>query len=430
LLGAAQGRSLVENASVGRLVAYTPKMYSMNPDNCVQFSSRECSTVFCSMIRGSMNGNLSKLILEDGTALSGQSFGADVSAAGEVVFNTGMVGYPETLTDPSYSGQILVLTYPLVGNYGVPDAKIFENGIIKHFESDRIHISGLIVSEICKKHSHPSAITSLDSWMKDSGIPGISGIDTRALTKRLRTHGTMLGKIETPTETTQFVNTNALNLVSKVSVKEVTKFEAEKPSEGNPTVVVVDCGCKASIIAALLKRGVNVVCVPYDYYFLNIDFDGLLISNGPGDPKMCSSTIKNVSRALAVGKPILGICLGHQILGLAVGADTYKLKFGHRGQNQPCLLNKEIWSRSNNRSNRCALTSQNHGYAIRRESIPGDWQVWFSNVNDDTVEGIKHSSKPYFSVQFHPEAAPGPIDTRWIFDEFVATVGKYRGSSI
>jgi carbamoyl-phosphate synthase small subunit len=356
-----------------------------------------------------------RLVLEDGTVFEGQAFGHLAAAAGEVVFNTGMVGYPETLTDPSYYGQILVLTYPLVGNYGVPAYREDEFGLPVGFESTRIQVTGLVVSEHSVRYSHHDATRSLDDWLREAKVPAISGVDTRALTKQLREKGTMLGKLETVEGETAFFDPNKTQLVAAVSTAEVSRRSTKKGASAHaPTVVLVDCGCKASIERNLLTRGLNVVRVPYDYYFLNLEFDGLVISSGPGDPKMCTATIRNVERALAVGKPILGICLGHQILALAAGADTYKLKFGHRSQNQPCSA--AVGAEGG--SGRCYITTQNHGYAVRDERLPAGWNIWFSNANDGTVEGIRHATKPFYSVQFHPEDQPGPVDTAWIFDDF------------
>jgi len=356
-----------------------------------------------------------RLVLEDGTVFEGQAFGHFAAATGEVVFNTGMVGYPETLTDPSYYGQILVLTYPLVGNYGVPAYREDEFGLPVGFESTRIQVTGLVVSEHSVRYSHHDATRSLDDWLREAKVPAISGVDTRALTKRLREKGSMLGKLETVDGETAFFDPNVTQLVAAVSTTEVSRRSTGKGASAHaPTVVLVDCGCKASVERNLLARGLNVVRVPHDYYFLNLEFDGLVISSGPGDPKMCAATIRNVERALAVGKPILGICLGHQILALAVGADTYKLKFGHRSQNQPCSA--AVGAEGG--GGRCYITSQNHGYAVRDERLPAGWNIWFSNANDGTVEGIRHATKPFYSVQFHPEAQPGPVDTAWIFDDF------------
>ncbi|MCB2231014.1 glutamine-hydrolyzing carbamoyl-phosphate synthase small subunit [bacterium] len=374
----------------------------------------------------------STLILENGTSIRGESFGAYKETAGEVVFNTGMVGYPETLTDPSYRGQILVMTYPLVGNYGVPEPKRDRFGLPLGFESERIQIAGLVVSEHSMRYSHHTAVRSLSDWMEREGIPGLCGVDTRSLTRLLRDKGSMLGKLETDSATCEFFDPNAGDLASQVSVSEVTRLESGV--ESAPTVVLVDCGCKANIARSLLSRGLNVVRVPHNHYFLNMDFDGLVISNGPGDPKMFSETTRNVERALAVGKPILGICLGNQILARAVGAETYKLKFGHRSHNQPCIEMKVNGNGNGNGhsleslrtpvTGRCVITSQNHGYAVRREGLPPDWRVWFTNANDGTVEGIRHVSRPFASVQFHPEAKPGPVDTAWIFDDFAKEVKK------
>lgn len=337
-----------------------------------------------------------KLALEDGSSYEGFSFASDRSVAGEVVFNTGMVGYPESLTDPSYHGQILTLTYPLIGNYGIP-----ENG----FESSRIQVTGLIISDYSKAYSHWNAVKSLSDWLKGYNIPALYGIDTRALTKRLRKQGTMLGKIVF-NEDLDFFDPNKTNLVEDVSIKSPIIFE-----KGKKRIVVIDCGCKNSIIKSLLNRNITVIKVPYDYNFFNEDFDGLLISNGPGDPKMCKQTILNVRKALQKEIPTFGICLGNQILALAAGADTYKLKFGHRSQNQPCI---------NTETEKCFITSQNHGYAVK--TIPKGWEEWFRNANDGTNEGIKHKIKPFFSVQFHPEAMPGPVDTGFLFDEFIEVI--------
>lgn len=359
-----------------------------------------------------------RLRLEDGTTYEGVAFGAAEQVAGEVVFNTGMVGYPESLTDPSYAGQILTLTYPLIGNYGVPEYRHDDHGLPIGFESARIQASGLIVWEHSAQYSHHSATRSLDDWLTSEGVPGLSGVDTRALTKRLRERGSMLGAIvlEGADDPVDLVDPNATDLVSTVSVDEVVTYRCG--SDDAPTVVVLDCGCKTNIIRSLLQRSLDVVRVPHDHYFPGMEFDALLISNGPGDPQMCPAAIRNVERALALDVPILGICLGNQLLALAAGAETYKLPFGHRSQNQPCV---ELQA-DGSRGPRCVITSQNHGYAVRTESLPTDWRLWFENANDGTVEGIRHISKPRWSVQFHPEATPGPVDSAWIFDDFAAVV--------
>lgn len=364
-----------------------------------------------------------RLRLEDGTVFDGVGFGAATAVAGEVVFNTGMVGYPETLTDPSYAGEILVLTYPLVGNYGVP-AYGHGKGVLPDpgFESGKIQAAGLVVWEHSERYSHFRASRSLHEWLDGEGIPALAAVDTRAITKRLREKGTMLGAIE-PADLDDQVplyDPNATDLVAAVSVDQVVRYSSGAVDA--PTVVLLDCGCKASIVRSLLERGLDVVRVPHDHYFPGMQFDGLLISNGPGDPRMCPAAIRNVERALALDVPILGICLGNQLLALAAGAETFKLPFGHRSQNQPCI---EVLP-TGERSKRCVITSQNHGYAVRTSSLPADWRLWFVNANDGTVEGIRHVSKPLWGVQFHPEANPGPVDSAWIFDDFAGVVKGRR----
>lgn len=352
-----------------------------------------------------MKKQTAKLILEDGTEIIGSGFGFPKNTNGEVVFNTGMVGYPETMTDPSYRGQILISTYPLVGNYGVPGYEK-ENGMYKYFESDAIHCRGLIITDYSEEYSHWSAEKSLDSWMKEFKIPGIYGVDTRMLTRKLRESGTMLGKIVfDEKEEIPFEDINKLDLVHEVSVKEPVEYKKNKKK-----VVLVDCGTKNNIIQAFLKRNITVIRVPYDYDFFKIKADGIVLSNGPGDPKMCKATIENTRRAMEKHIPIMGVCLGSQIMALSAGANTYKLKYGHRGHNQPC---NEAGTK------RCYITSQNHGFAVETETLPEDWREWFINENDGTNEGIIHISKPFFAAQFHPEASPGPDDSEFIFDTFV-----------
>ena len=352
------------------------------------------------------NSKEATLILENCDEFKGFSFGAEHSISGEVVFNTGMTGYPESLTDPSYKGQILVLTYPLIGNYGVPGKEIDAN-LLKNFESDKIQIQALVISDYSFEYSHWNAKKSLAEWLKEENIPAIYGIDTRRLTKTLREKGAMLGKIVINNDDVSLYDPNIADIVKEVSIKEPIVYN-EKPNQKK--VVVVDCGIKNNIIRNLIKRNLTVVRVPYNYDFLTEFFDGLIISNGPGDPKMCRETIRNIGRAMKHNIPTFGICLGNQLLALAAGGDTYKLKYGHRSQNQPCTLAN---------TKRCFITTQNHGFAVDMKSLNGEWQEFFVNANDGTNEGIKHRTKPFMSVQWHPEACPGPVDTEFLFDEFV-----------
>jgi len=348
-----------------------------------------------------------KLVLEDGTEFKGKSFGFNRSVAGEVVFNTAMTGYPENLSDPSYTGQILVATYPLIGNYGVPD-EVREHGMLKYFESDRMRISALVISDYSFSYSHWNSNKSLATWLKENKIPGIYGIDTRELTKILREKGAMPGKIIYNDTDIDFYDPNADNLVDQVTTKEIVTY-----GNGKYKVILVDCGVKNNIIRCLLKRDTTVIRVPADYDFTNDEYHGIFLSNGPGDPKKSTETIKHVKKAYETGKPIMGICLGCQIMALASGADTYKLKYGHRSHNQPVL---QVGT------NRCYITSQNHGFAINTETLPDDWQTLFVNVNDNTCEGIKHRTKPFFAAQFHPEASSGPTDTEYLFDDFMELI--------
>jgi carbamoyl-phosphate synthase small subunit len=320
-----------------------------------------------------------------------------------------MSGYPESLTDPSYQGQILVLTYPLIGNYGVPPMTIEQN-LLKYYESENIHISGLIISEYSFESSHWNAWKSLSNWLIEQQIPAIGGVDTRALTKILREKGSMPGKIEFSGQSVEFTDPNERNLVDEVSTRDVITY-----GSGKYKIALVDCGVKFNIIRKLLERDTTVIRVPWDYDFITLDYDGLFISNGPGDPKKCTATIKNISKALQQDKPIFGICLGNQLMALAAGGDTFKLKYGHRSHNQPVLLKG---------TNRCFITSQNHGFATRYESLGKEWEELFININDQTNEGIKHKSKPFFSTQFHPEASSGPTDTDFLFDEFIDMIRK------
>lgn len=350
-----------------------------------------------------------KLVLEDGNTFEGYSFGYEGSVSGEVVFNTAMTGYPESLTDPSYKGQILTLTYPLIGNYGVPGNEK-QDELYSFYESYGLHISGLIVSDYSFDHSHWNAKKSLSDWLKEYKVPGIYGIDTRALTKILREKGTMLGKIIFNNTDVELYNPATENLVEKVSIKEKQVF-----GKGKHKITLVDCGVKYNIIRHLVKRDATVSLVPWNHDFNQDEFDGLFISNGPGDPQKCDATVQHLSKALKGNKPIMGICLGNQLLALAAGANSYKLKYGHRSHNQPVLHVD---------TNKAYITSQNHGYAIDNKTLSDEWEPLFINLNDNTNEGMKHRSKPFMSSQFHPEAASGPTDTEFLFDEFMGMVAQ------
>ena len=380
------------------------------------------------------------LILDDGTRFRGRSFGYEKPVAGEVVFNTAMTGYPESLTDPSYAGQLMTLTYPLVGNYGVPPFTLEANGLPIFMESEKIHAEAIIVSDYSENYSHWNAVESLADWLKREHIPGITGIDTRELTKVLREHGVMMGKIVFDDEPANIPEATyaGVNYVDRVSCKDIIVYAGDKsyalatvlPKEElnasiaqldssyfppcsslRKKVVLVDCGVKTNILRCLLKRGVEVIRVPWDYDFNGFRYDGLFISNGPGDPDTCDVAVQNIRKAMQDERlPIFGICMGNQLLSKAGGAKIYKLKYGHRSHNQPVRMVG---------TDRCFITSQNHGYAVDNNTLGADWDPLFINMNDGSNEGIRHKRNPWFSAQFHPEAASGPTDTEFLFDEFV-----------
>ena len=349
------------------------------------------------------------LVLQDGTKFHGKSFGYDAPVAGEVVFNTAMMGYPESLTDPSYAGQLVTLTFPLVGNYGVPPFTYGPEGLPTFMESDHIHASAIIVSDYSEQYSHWNANESLAEWLKREHVPGITGIDTRELTKVLREHGVMMGQIIFDNEPNNIPQAQyeGVNFVDRVSCKEIIRY-----NEGaGKRVVLVDCGVKANIIRNLIERGLEVVRVPWNYDYTEMEFDGLFLGNGPGDPDLCQDAVNILRQQMSKSrKPICGICMGNQLMAKAGGANIYKLKYGHRSHNQPVRMVG---------TDKCYITSQNHGYAVDASTLDKDWSELFVNMNDGSNEGVRHNSNPWFTSQFHPEACSGPVDTLFMFDLFV-----------
>ncbi|KAL8904243.1 MAG: hypothetical protein Q9207_003404 [Kuettlingeria erythrocarpa] len=398
------------------------------------------------------------LELEDGSLHQGHSFGAEKSIAGELVFQTGMVGYPESITDPSYRGQILVMTFPLVGNYGVPHRETRDtilDELPAHFEASQIHVAGLVVSSYSgEEYSHHLATSSLGTWLKEQDVPAICGLDTRLLTKKIREKGSMLGKLRIQSkkltngfnghirpadssrqevseggqavfETIEWFDPNTKNLVADVSTKEPHLYRPQPvsalyyPSGRLLRVVCIDVGLKYNQLRCLICRGVEVLVVPWDYDFARLagqDYDGLFISNGPGDPAMLDTTVSHIRTALSENRtPVFAICLGHQLLARATGAETMKMKFGNRGHNIPC---------TSSLTGKCYITSQNHGFAVDSKSLLTGWEELFANANDGSNEGMRHTQRPYFSVQFHPESTPGPRDTEFLFDVFIQSIMK------
>ena len=349
------------------------------------------------------------LVLQDGTKFHGKSFGYDAPVAGEVVFNTAMMGYPESLTDPSYAGQLVTLTFPLVGNYGVPPFTYGPEGLPTFMESDHIHASAIIVSDYSEQYSHWNANESLAEWLKREHVPGITGIDTRELTKVLREHGVMMGQIIFDNEPNNIPQAQyeGVNFVDRVSCKEIIRY-----NEGaGKRVVLVDCGVKANIIRNLIERGLEVVRVPWNYDYTGMEFDGLFLGNGPGDPDLCQDAVNILRQQMSKSrKPICGICMGNQLMAKAGGANIYKLKYGHRSHNQPVRMVG---------TDKCYKPSQTHGYAVDASTLDKDWSELFVNMNDGSNEGVRHNTNPWFTSQFHPEACSGPVDTLFMFDLFV-----------
>lgn len=386
-------------------------------------SSRILSKSFQQQVKGTASiatcvfkrlySNEATVEVKEGPIFKGKSFGANKPISGELVFTTSLVGYPESMTDPSYKGQILVFTQPLIGNYGVPGRDRDEFGLLKYFESDTIQVSGIVVNNYATKYSHWNAVESLGEWCTRHDVPAITDVDTRELTKVLRNKGSSLGRINIGNKSTVYDDCNKKNLVAEVSTKETQVYN----KGGEVVIAVIDCGVKNNIIRCLAQRGAEVHVVPWDSDPSQLEYDGLFISNGPGDPITCSKTADNLKKQLDADIPIFGICMGNLILGLAAGAKSYKLKHGNRGHNQPAL---------NLLTNKGVITSQNHGYAIDEQTLPAGWIPYFRNVNDGSNEGLIHQTKPFFSVQFHPEYMGGPQDSEFLFDNFMENVRAYK----
>ncbi|WEW56558.1 Multifunctional pyrimidine synthesis protein CAD [Emydomyces testavorans] len=363
--------------------------------------------------------------IRDGPVFHGKSFGAQKNISGEAVFTTSLVGYPESLSDPSYRGQILVFTQPLIGNYGVPSAEKDENGLLKYFESPSLQAVGVVVADVAEKYSHWTAVESLGEWCIREGVPAISGVDTRAIVTYLREQGSSLARITVGEEydadqDEAFVDPEQINLVAKVS----TKAPFHITGSSNAHVAVIDCGVKENILRSIVNRGASITVFPFDFPIQKVahHFDGVFISNGPGDPTHCQKTVYNLRKLMETSQlPVMGICLGHQLLALAAGARTIKLKYGNRAHNIPAL---------DLTTGRCHITSQNHGYAVDAYTLPSDWKPYFINLNDSSNEGMIHKSRPIFSTQFHPEAKGGPLDSSYLFDIYLDSVQKYKQNQV
>lgn len=347
------------------------------------------------------------LHLEDGLILEGNLYGGDSDVFGEVVFSTGMTGYPQSLTDPSFAGQILVFTYPIVGNYGVPSMQLLAEHLAANFESEQIWVNGIVISSLTQTPSHSESVQTLAQWCKAFAKPILADIDTRMLTCRLREHGVLRGKISTSPNKVSWQNPFVFDY-HQVSIKKPIEYVPER--KNGKHIALIDCGVKHGIIRALMERGFSITRIPHDVnpYDIHTKYDGIFCSNGPGDPKDWQTTIENIRIILTKHIPFLGVCLGHQLLALAVHADTYKLKYGHRGINQPC---------QDTLTKKCYLTSQNHGYAVKSDTIPKAFTSWFINLNDGTNEGMISNRSKIWTCQFHPEGNPGPFDTDWIFNK-------------
>jgi len=359
--------------------------------------------------------------VQGGPVHHGTSFGARQTISGEAVFTTSLVGYPESMTDPSYRGQILVFTQPLIGNYGVPSDVRDDAGLLKYFESPHIQAAGIVVADHAEKYSHWTAIESLGDWCVREGVPAISGVDTRSIVTYLREQGSSLARITIGEEydadqDEAFVDPEQINLVAKVS----TKQPFHVSSTGDLHVAVIDCGVKENILRSLVARGASVTVFPWDYPIHKVahHFDGVFISNGPGDPTHCSPTVHHLRKLMeSYPGPVMGICLGHQLLALAAGAKTVKLKYGNRAHNIPAL---------DLTTGRCHITSQNHGYAVDVKTVPADFQEYFVNLNDGSNEGMIHRTRPIMSTQFHPEAKGGPLDSAFLFDAYMVQCETYK----